>query len=50
MQKGKSPGLDGLIVEFFIGFYDLLKENMLKMVQEWEGVGTFELYLSNSCS
>lgn len=34
MKKGKSPGLDGLKVEFFIGFYDLLKDNLLKVVHE----------------
>ena len=33
-QKGKSPGLDGLTIEFFQEFYDLVKEDLLKVVQE----------------
>ena len=33
-RKGKSPGSDGLTIEFFQGFYDLVKEDLLKAVQE----------------
>ena len=38
-QKVKSPGPDGLIIEFFQGFYDLVKEDLLKDVQESQRVG-----------
>ena len=38
-QKGKSPGPNGLIIEFFQGFYDLVKEDLLKAVQESQRVG-----------
>jgi hypothetical protein len=34
MQKGKSPGPDGLTTEFYINFYELIKEDLLKMVRE----------------
>jgi hypothetical protein len=33
-QKRKSLGLNVLSVEFFLGFYDLIKEYLLKIVQE----------------
>jgi len=33
-QKLKGPGPDGLTVKFFLGFYDLLKECLLKVGQE----------------
>ena len=33
-QKGKILGPDGLTIEFFQGFYDLVKEYLLKIVQE----------------
>ena len=33
-QKGKSPSLDGFTVEFFLGFYDLIKKDILAVVQE----------------
>jgi hypothetical protein len=36
MQKGKRPRPDGLTVEFFLGFYDLLKEDLLKVVREFQ--------------
>jgi hypothetical protein len=35
-QKSKSQGPDGLSVEFFLGLYDLIKEDLLKVVQESE--------------
>jgi hypothetical protein len=34
MQKGKSLGCDRLTVEFFIGFYDHIKDDLLKVVRE----------------
>ena len=33
-QKGKSLGLDGFTLEFFLGFYDLLKKDILEVVKE----------------
>ena len=34
MQKGKSLELDGLIVEFYEGFHDYIKEYLLLVVKE----------------
>jgi hypothetical protein len=34
MQRGKSPRPDGLTMEFYVGFYDLIKDDLLKVVQE----------------
>lgn len=39
MQKGKSHGPDGFTVEFFIGFYELLKEDVLMVVRESQNLG-----------
>ena len=33
-QRYKSPSLDGWTVEFYIGFYDFLGGDLLKVVQE----------------
>jgi len=33
-QKGKSPGSDGWLIEFYLGFYDLLGSDILKVVEE----------------
>jgi hypothetical protein len=33
-QKGKSPGPDGWPIEFYLGFYDLLGSDILKVVEE----------------
>jgi hypothetical protein len=33
-QKDKSPGLDGCTIEFFLGFYDLIGKDILKVVEE----------------
>jgi hypothetical protein len=33
-QKGKSPGPDGWSIEFFLGFFDLLGNDILKVVEE----------------
>jgi hypothetical protein len=39
MQKWKSPQTDRLMVEFFLGFYDMLKEDILKVVRESQRSG-----------
>ena len=36
MQKGKSPGRDGLTIEFYKMFWDELKEPFMLMIQEVE--------------
>ena len=33
-QRGKSPSPDGFTLEFFLGFYDLIKKDILAMVHE----------------
>ena len=33
-QKGKSLGLDGSNLELFLGFYELVKDDLLKVVRE----------------
>jgi len=33
-QKDKSPGPNGWTIEFFLGFYDLLKVDLLRVVEE----------------
>ena len=33
-QKGESTGLDGFTLEFYLGFYDCIKEDILKLVKE----------------
>ena len=38
-QKGKIPGLDGFTVEFYIGFYDLIKKDILEVVRESQESG-----------
>ena len=39
LQKGKIPGLDGFTLDFFLGFYDLLKTDILKVVRESQRTG-----------
>ena len=38
-QKGKSPGPHGFTLEFFLGFYDLIKDDILKVVRESQREG-----------
>ena len=38
-QKGKSPGPDGFTLEFYLGFYDLLKKDLLEVVRESQESG-----------
>jgi hypothetical protein len=39
MRNGKIPGPDGVTVEFFKAFYDLLKEDLLLMIRESQKEG-----------
>ena len=39
MKKGKILGPDGLTIEFYLGFYDLLKNDILKVMQEAKSSG-----------
>jgi hypothetical protein len=41
MKKGKIPRPDGLTVEFYLGFYELLKDDTLKVVQESKTIRKF---------
>ena len=38
-QKGKIPGPDGFTLEFFLGFYDMMKNDILEVVRESQGSG-----------
>ena len=38
-QKGKSPGPNGFTLEFFLGFYDKIKEDILEVVKESQKSG-----------
>jgi hypothetical protein len=38
-QKGKSPGPDGWSIEFFLDFFDLLGNDILKLVEEYRQNG-----------
>ena len=40
-QKGKISGLDGFTVEFYLGFYDLIKKDILEVVRESQESGKF---------
>jgi hypothetical protein len=39
LQKGKIRGPDGLNMEFYVGFYELLKDDLLKVVRESQSSG-----------
>jgi len=39
MQRGNSLGSDGLTMEFYVGFYDLIKDDLLNAVQESQREG-----------
>ena len=38
-QRGKRPGPDGFTLDFFLGFYDMLKSDILKVVRESQRTG-----------
>eukprot|EP01018_Ginkgo_biloba_P003770 Gb_15008 [translate_table: standard] len=38
-QKGKSPGLDGWTVEFFLGFYEVIEEDLMSVIEESRSSG-----------
>ena len=40
-QNGESPGLDGFTLDFFLGFYGLLKDDLLNVVRESQISGKF---------
>ena len=40
-QRGKSLGPDGFTLEFFLGFYDLIKDDLLMVVSESQRTGKF---------
>ena len=40
-QKGKSRSPDGFTLDLFLGFYDLLKDDILKVVRESQGSRKF---------
>jgi hypothetical protein len=39
IQKEKSLGLDGWLVEYFIGFYEVLEQDLLRVVEESRASG-----------
>ena len=38
-QKGKILGHDGFTMEFYPGFYDLIKKDLLEVVREYQESG-----------
>lgn len=34
MKKGKSPGNDGLSVEFYLHFWDIIADSLLELFKE----------------
>jgi hypothetical protein len=47
-QKDKSPGPDDWTIEFFLGFYDLLGQDLLKMVEDIRITGRIPLSLNST--
>jgi len=47
-KKEKSPGLDGWTIEFFIHFYDLIKRDLLAMVEESRQKGSIHQHISST--
>lgn len=39
LKRDKSPGPDGWPIEFFIGFYELLEEDLIKVIEEVRNSG-----------
>lgn len=34
MKKGKSPGMDGLPIEFYLGFWSIIETPLFEMIEE----------------
>jgi hypothetical protein len=47
-QNDKSPGPDGWTIEFFLGFYDLLGQDILNLVEEIGITGQIPLSLNST--
>jgi hypothetical protein len=39
LQRDKSPGPDGLPIEFFLGCYEFIKEDLRRMVEATRTIG-----------
>jgi hypothetical protein len=47
-QKDKSPGPYGWTIEFFMGLYDFLRHDMLKLVEDTRSLGKIPLSLNST--
>jgi hypothetical protein len=47
-QKEKIPGLVGWTIEFFLGFFDLLGQDILRLVEETRLTGQMPLNLNST--
>jgi len=47
-QKDKSPGPDGWTIEFFMGLYDILGQDILKLVEDTKSSGQIPTSLNST--
>jgi hypothetical protein len=47
-QKDKIPGLDGWIIEFFLGFFDSIGQDIQSLVEETRLTGQMPLSLNST--